>query len=94
MNVEELTAYISPELMILVPVLYVVGMLIKHTQRVSDRLIPLILGGVSIVICWLYEFMSLGFGFEALFCGIVQGILLAGVTVYGNQVWKQIRKAE
>lgn len=94
MNVEELTAYISPELTWLVFPLYVVGYFIKHSQRVSDRFIPLVLGGVSIVICWLYEFMSLGFGFEALFCGIVQGILLAGVTVYGNQVWKQIRKAE
>lgn len=91
---EELTAYISPELTFLVVPLYIVGMIIKRTEKVSDRFIPLVLGGVSIVICWLYEFMTLGFGFEALFCGIVQGILLAGVTVYGNQVWKQIKKPE
>lgn len=94
MNVEELTAYVSPELLILVPVLYVVGMLIKRAGFIADKLIPLILGGVSIVICWLYEFMTLGFGLEAVFCGIIQGILVAGVTVYGNQVVKQIMKPE
>lgn len=91
---EELTAYISPELMILIPVLYVVGMIVKRTERVSDKFIPLILGGVGIVVSWVYEFMTLGFGFEAIFAGIVQGILLAGVTVYGNQIVKQVKKSE
>lgn len=91
---EELTAYISPELLILVPVLYVVGMIVKRTERVSDKFIPLIIGGVGIVVCWIYEFMTLGLGLEAVFCGIVQGILVAGVTVYGNQIVKQVKKSE
>ena len=33
--------YIKPELLILVPVLYVIGMAIKKTALISDKLIPL-----------------------------------------------------
>lgn len=91
---EEITAYISPELMILIPVLYALGIILKRAGFIPDKFIPLILGGVGILICWIYEIMMLGFGLEAVFCGIVQGILVAGVTVYGNQIVKQIKKAE
>ena len=33
--------YIKPELLILVPVLYVIGMAIKKTALIADKLIPL-----------------------------------------------------
>lgn len=94
MSIEELTNYIPQELLIVIPVLYVVGFFVKHTQRVSDKFIPLILGGVGIVVCMFFEFMAVGFGFEAVFDGIVQGILCAGLTVYINQVKKQVTKKE
>lgn len=94
MSIEELTNYIPQELLIVIPVLYVVGFFIKHTQRVSDKFIPLILGGVGIIICIVFEFMAVGFGLEAVFDGIVQGILCAGLTVYIHQVKKQVTKKE
>lgn len=94
MSIEELTVYVPQELLILIPVLYVVGFFVKRTERVSDKLIPFILGGVGIVICMFFEFMTVGFGFEAVFDGIVEGILCAGVTVYIHQVKKQVTKKE
>lgn len=91
---EVLVSYIPPELLILVFVLYGLGMILKRTGFIPDKFIPLILGGVGILLCWLYEIAILGFGLEAAFDGIVQGILVAGVSVYGDQVIKQLRKAE
>ena len=48
---EQLTNYVKPELIVVAIALYFVGMALKQTQAVKDKYIPLILGGVSIVIC-------------------------------------------
>ena len=45
----ELKEFIKPELLILIPVLYVVGIGLKKS-KLSDTLIPLILGGIAIVL--------------------------------------------
>lgn len=89
---EELTAYISPELVILIPVLYVVGMFLKKTERIPDRLIPILLGLIGIFIASLYEIVLVGYGLEALYMGIIQGLLCAGCTVYAREVYKQTIK--
>lgn len=44
-----LTDYIKPELLILIPVLYLIGMGLKKSQSVADRKIPLILGACGAV---------------------------------------------
>ena len=46
MNFEEL---IKPELLTLVPVLYVIGIGLKKS-KLSDTLIPLVLGGIAIAL--------------------------------------------
>ena len=45
--------FIKPELLILVPVLYVIGMGIKKS-KISDNYIPLILGVVSVFLSTLW----------------------------------------
>ena len=35
--------YLTSEALILIPVLYVIGMLLKNTQKISDKYIPIIL---------------------------------------------------
>ena len=45
----DLKELIKPELLILIPVLYVVGIGLKKS-KLSDTLIPLILGGIAIVL--------------------------------------------
>lgn len=91
---ELLISYISPALLILVVVLYGLGMILKRAGFIPDKFIPLILAGVGIALCCLYEFAVMGIGLEAAFDGIIQGILVSAVSVFGDQVIKQLRKAE
>lgn len=90
--------YIKAELLILVPVLYLIGMALKKSS-VLDKYIPLILGGVSIVLStiWIVStspISSLNDAFSALFTAITQGILTAGASVYSNQLYVQSGKDE
>lgn len=96
---EQVMNYIKPELVVVAVVLYFVGMGLKQAQAVKDKYIPLILGGVGIILCavWVFATCPLGTGQEiamAVFTAIVQGILVAGLSTYVNQVIKQISKAE
>lgn len=96
---EQITNYVKPELLIVAVVLYFVGMGLKHAQAVKDKYIPLILGGFGIILCavWVLASCPLKTGQDiamAVFTAIVQGILVAGLSTYVNQVVKQINKAE
>nr|DAT55798.1 MAG TPA: holin [Caudoviricetes sp.] len=96
---EQITNYVKPELLIVAVVLYFVGMGLKHAQAVKDKYIPLILGGIGIILCavWVIASCPLKTGQDiamAVFTAIVQGILVAGLSTYVNQVVKQINKAE
>ena len=44
MNLEMLKEFIKPELLILIPVLYLIGISIKNTLLIKDKFIPLVLG--------------------------------------------------
>lgn len=86
--------YVRPELLVLVPVLCLVGMVVKHTEAICDKWIPLILGGVGVVLAVAYLLLwpnELVAG-QAVLSGAIQGILCAGLSVYGNQVTKQLGK--
>lgn len=96
---EQITNYVKPELLIVAVVLYFVGMGLKHAQAVKDKYIPLILGGIGIILCavWVIASCPLKTGQDiamAVFTAIVHGILVAGLSTYVNQVVKQINKAE
>lgn len=91
--------YIMPELLVLVPVLYLIGMGIKKTEKISDKHIPLILGAVGVILCALYIFAHEPVNGSqevatALFSAITQGVLVAGASVYINQIIKQETKGE
>lgn len=96
---EQVMNYIKPELVVVAVVLYFVGMGLKQAQAVKDKYIPLILGGVGIILCavWVFATCPLGTGQEiamAVFTAIVQGVLVAGLSTYVNQVIKQVNKTE
>ena len=86
----DFTEYIMPELLILVPVLYLIGAAIKRSDA-DDRIIPVILGLFGMMLATLYVFSVKGYGDVpmALFMGITQGVLCAGAAVYANQIYKQ-----
>ena len=51
---EAILEYVSPELLILVPVLYFVGMGLKKAGWFSDTLIPVSLGGIGVALSLLW----------------------------------------
>ena len=96
---EQITNYVKPELVVVAIALYFVGMALKQAQAVKDKYIPLILGGISIAICAMYVFATSSCSTPqdivmAIFTAITQGILIAGLSTYVNQIVKQANKDE
>ena len=90
--------YIKPELLILIPVLFLIGIAIKKST-IKDTLIPLILGVIGVLLSGLYVFATSEIqgaqaGATALFTAITQGVLVAGASVYTDQIIKQAKKGE
>ncbi len=95
MNFQE---YIKPELLILIPVLYFIGVAVKKSS-VKDHLIPFILGGAGVIIAAVYLFASVEIDgvkgvFTAIFTALTQGVLCAAAAVYADQLIKQAGKKE
>lgn len=96
---DQIMNYVKPELIVVAIVLYFLGMALKQAQSVKDKYIPLLLGGVSIVLCaiWVLATSEIGNGQQvamAVFTAITQGILVAGLSTYVDQIKKQIHKDE
>ena len=96
---EQIMNYVKPELVVVAVVLYFSGMFLKQSQTVKDKYIPLILGGAGILICAMYVFATCPCGTAqeivmAAFTAITQGILVAGLSTYVNQIIKQANKVE
>ena len=96
---EQIMNYIKPELIVVAFVLYFIGIRLRKAEAVQDKYIPLILGGIGIILCalWVLADSPLSSGSEivmAVFTAIIQGILVAGLSTYINQIIKQIKKEE
>ena len=95
----QITEYIKPELLVLIPVLYAIGYGIKKTKNISNKYIPLILGAIGIVFCTFYVLATSDIaGYKSvlycIFTVIVQGILCAAGATYVNQIYKQSKEDE
>ena len=89
-----MTDFIKPELMILIPVLYLIGIALKKIS-LPDKFIPLILGASGVILSAVYllsvtQTISTRDVWNAIFAAITQGILCAGASVYANQIYKQL----
>ncbi|EHN16950.1 phage holin family protein [Clostridium sporogenes] len=73
--------YIKEQAFILIPVLYILGLMLKSNKKIQDWVIPWILTICSI----LGAILLMGLNINA----VIQGILCVGVAVYGNQLVKQ-----
>ena len=88
--------YIKTELLVLVPVLYLVGVGLKKS-KLPDKRIPVTLGAVSITLSavWVIATSDLS-GISqiasAFFTAVTQGVLAAGASVYANQLYVQASK--
>ena len=79
--------YVVQEGLVMIPVLFIIGEIIKGTELLGNQWIPLVILIVSV-------------GFTPLVLGaytadnIVQAVLVAGVTVFGNELIKQSSKGD
>lgn len=94
---EAFKEFIRPELLVLIPVLYIIGVGFKKTSMLKDNLIPIALGTISILLTSLYIFATTDITGSkdivmAIFTALTQGVLLAGASVYANQIYKQLQK--
>ena len=93
-----LKEFVKPELLILIPVLYLIGAGLK-VSKFKDNYIPIALGVVGITLSFIYIFASSSIAVKqdilmAIFISITQGILVAGCSVYFNQIYKQLKKGD
>ena len=94
---EQIMNYVKPELIILAVVLYFLGMWMKQSQTVKDKYIPILLGCIGVVFCAIYVFATCSCSTPqdiamAAFTALTQGILVAGLSTYINQIIKQGKK--
>lgn len=78
--------YVTEQALILIPVLYILGLIIKGTEKLSNKWIPVLL-------------LPLGIGGAIAIIGlnansVIQGILVTGATVFADQIIKQVKKSE
>lgn len=78
---EFLYDYIIEQALIVVPVLLVIGQILKSTPKMKDWLIPYIL----LVLGITFTIGIMGINMQA----IVQGVLVSGAAVFANQLYKQ-----
>ena len=75
--------YIQEDALILVPALYIIGMILKSTPKIKDWLIPYIL----LVLGISGATLLLGLSVQS----VIQGILVSGAAVLANQLIKQAK---
>ena len=90
--------YIKSELLILVPVLYLIGLGLKKS-KLPDKWIPVTLGitGITLSAVWVVAtspIATMQDAAVALFTTLTQGILAAGASVYASQLHIQAHKDE
>lgn len=94
---EQIMSYIKPELLIVAVVLYFVGMGLKKAQYFADKHIPVTLGAAGIILAalWVFgtsEIRNAQEASMAVFTAVVQGLLVAGLSTYVDQIIKQSQK--
>ncbi len=90
--------YIKTELLILVPVLYFLGIGLKKS-KLPDKWIPVVLGVSAVVLSAIWviataDISGLQETASAIFTAVTQGVLVAGASVYANQLYIQAKKEE
>ncbi len=83
---EFLYDYIIEQALIVVPVLLVIGQILKNTPKMKDWLIPYILLLFGVI----FTIGIMGINIQA----IVQGVLVSGAAVFTNQLYKQYSSKE
>ena len=85
--------FIRPELLIITVFLWCLGLFFKKAPFFkAEWLIPFVLLGISIVTTIIYIAIVCGEGFAptVIVTGFIQGVVIAALSVFGNEVLKQV----
>lgn len=82
----QLSDFLVDKGLIIIPVLYIIGKIVKNIEIINDKYIPLILLAVGVIAATGIMGLSVS--------SVVQGVLLAGAAVFGNQIVKQFSMSE
>ena len=82
----DIIKYITDNALILIPVIYIIGCIIRGIDKTPNKYIPIILLPAGIG----FSVAMMGFNVKS----VIQGILVVGASVYTNQVIKQCGKKE
>lgn len=80
---EILKEFLVEEALIVIPALLILGAIIKATPKIEDWTIPYILLGLGVA----FTVSLTGFNVDS----IIQGVLVSGAAVFGNQLYKQAK---
>lgn len=86
--------FIKPELIVLIPVLYFVGVGIRSSKKIKNEYIPALLGVAGVVLAMIYVIATCDVkNYQTVLLGVftalTQGVLVAGASVFVNQLIKQ-----
>lgn len=81
-----LNEYLLEEALIVIPVLLILGKIIKETDVIKDKYIPvtLLLAGV------VFAIALIGLNVDA----VLQGVLVSGAAVFGHELYKQSKERD
>lgn len=96
---ENLLNFILESYLPLIPVLLIIGYIMKKSSKIKDTSIPLILCIVGIVFALLVTIAAADLStwqkvVSEITQGIIQGVLVTGGAVLGSQIAIQKRKAD
>ncbi|MCX7615154.1 MAG: phage holin family protein, partial [Clostridiales bacterium] len=82
--------YAKSELMILVPVLFIINKVILQSD-IKNQYLPLITSAISVALCGVYTFANVNTPdfpsiLLAIFVSVTQGILYAGASIFGGLI--------
>lgn len=77
----EIISYIVETALVLIPALWIIGAIIKQIPGAPDWIIPFVLLGLAVA----GAIGLLGLSVDS----VIQGVLVAGAAVFGNQLYKQ-----
>lgn len=91
---EYISEYVKPELLILIPVLYFVGVALKKGSKVQNKNIPLTLSIIGVILSMIsvlsdMQATSFRMAMAAIFTAITQGVLCAGGSVFVHEIIRQ-----
>lgn len=93
-----LNTYIDQRLWILIPVLYVIVRFLDGS-KLDKRFVPIVLLAISVALTLVYMLATMDISsFQklllAVFCAIVQGVLISGAAVFGGILMQSMKKKE